>query len=556
MYLFSVFVMVLFIAIHSGSSVGDSPFVENYNSTQLLLRKPINLQTPSIPQASELGYKCAELPAESDRFKTVIKKKCFVDKTDYLYNMVKKNETQVLWFLARPRRFGKTLLIDTIESFFKGETEFFVDTNIYKQHMKYNRWPNYPVIRLDFSLIKANSFSNFKKAMLALLEDEAKVHDIHLDTDVVTIAIRRLILRLKRKYNKKVVVLIDEYDAPYTHVYSVNKSESSLVLANLQEFFSVLKGRVDDIRFSFTTGLSCLAWADFFSGAYAARDISMNPSYAGIVGFNDTELTQYFERFIENVADRKGNTTKEILTEMRKWCDGFRFTRKNEPLYSPISVIGYLRSDGVSINSYSDTGGSSKFLDQKLRQFPYEAIEILLNYDTKDNADQSNDKIEDYSDELEENPEICATEDELSGRNNFEDTSDTALPLVEGMRVVSVHVNLSEHVEGNAVLLRELEDLRVGARLLAQELVRREGEDPEALGLGVFVVELLELLVVGLGEPALAGHVHDDADVVLVLGEVDFVPADVLGGEVIDGSRLLPVVILVETKNAGEAHEG
>lgn len=144
MNLFFVLVMVLFIAIHSGSSAGDSPFVENYNSTQLLLRKPINLQTPSNPQALELGNKCAELPAESDGFEKVVKKKCFVDKTDYLYNMVKENETQVLWFLARPRLFGKTLVIATMASFFKGETEFFVNTNIYKQHMNFNRWPNYP----------------------------------------------------------------------------------------------------------------------------------------------------------------------------------------------------------------------------------------------------------------------------------------------------------------------------------------------------------------------------------------------------------------------------
>ncbi|CAH0394050.1 unnamed protein product [Bemisia tabaci] len=430
MYLLSVLVIVLLI--HFGNSAGDFPLVELYSSPQFSR----SLKTQSNPRSLELGNRCAELPELSDAsLEVLFEKNCYVDKTDYLYKMVK--ETQIFWFLARPRRFGKTLLIDTMEAFFKGEAGLFEDTNIYRRHIKtflwiikYRRgWPKHPVVRLDFSLIEATSFSKFYRGLLALLQRRAKRHDNNLDTkQSVGIVLCDLIEQLEQKYGKKVVILIDEYDSPYTTILSANKDEASQVLETLQDFFKILKGMYKSIRFCFTTGITRLALSDFFSGANAAEDISMNPDFAGIVGFNETELTNYFGRFIERVAERKGNTSKEILDEMKKWYDGFQFTIKYEPLYNPISVIEYLRSDGVSIDSYSGTGGSSQSFDQELKQFPREAFELLLRCYFEDGADQSYVKIEDDGDELEEIPELCLEKEELAGKFNFDEQKNpTAL---------------------------------------------------------------------------------------------------------------------------------
>nr|XP_018915630.1 PREDICTED: uncharacterized protein LOC109043054 [Bemisia tabaci] len=281
-------------------------------------------------------------------------------------------ETQIYWLLRRPRRFGKTLLVDTLEAYFKGEAGLFEDTNIYRRHiesflwiLKYRRgWPKHPVVRLDFSSIEAESFPQFYHGLLVLLQERAKDHGINLDiAESVGTVLRQLIEQLGQKYGRRVVILIDEYESPYKDIYVSNKGEASQVLGTLQDFYRILKGLYKSIRFCFTTGITSLTLSDcFLSGANNIRDITMNPDYAGIVGFNETELTQYFGRFIEHVANRKGNTSIEILSEMRRWYGGFRFTVKNEPLYSPTSVIEYLRSDGASIKSHSGTDRSSQFL--------------------------------------------------------------------------------------------------------------------------------------------------------------------------------------------------
>nr|XP_018912080.1 PREDICTED: uncharacterized protein LOC109040559 [Bemisia tabaci] len=239
------------------------------------------------------------------------------------------------------------------------------------------------------------------------------VHEIELGTPNVVTALSRLITSLyKKSDNKTVVILIDEYDSPYTESFTVNEELANQVLGLLRSFFKTLKTEVAKIRFCFTTGITRLSLSDFFSGANSAVDLTMDPEYSGIVGFTRDELTQYFGGFIEKVAAGRESSKQNILKEMSIWHYGFRFTAKNESLFSPISVIGYLRSGG-DVHCYSDTGGASRFLIQRLKTFKQEALRLFLGS-----------SVSEESDECDEEQKITAKREELTGKINYDDSTE------------------------------------------------------------------------------------------------------------------------------------
>ncbi|CAH0395157.1 unnamed protein product [Bemisia tabaci] len=400
------FFTALIIFVCSGSAVPflSSPYEENSKDSL----SPVALE-PLV-----LKNQCGLLPWPSQSYlrSLVEESKCYVDKTECLWKMVRR--PQPFWFLSRPRRFGKSLLVDTMESFFEGEEKLFVGTKIYSHYLGKD-WPKHPVIRIDFSCgISVISLDRFEVSLSAYLEDIAARHNINLNTRIVGTAIGRLIEKLNAKYNETVVILIDEYDTPYTASYARDKELAARILGTLQSFFSSLKGAVEKIRFCYTTGITRLPLSDFFSGANAAVDLTMDPEYSDIVGFTEKEVTQYFGGFIEEVAIGRKSSTESVLNEMAKWLYGFRFTSKNGSLYNPISAIGYLRSGG-DVHCFSSSGGASQFLVERLKTFKREAVELFVSS-----------PVVEESGGFDEEQKITATFAELTGKINYDYSTDPA----------------------------------------------------------------------------------------------------------------------------------
>ncbi|CAH0395367.1 unnamed protein product [Bemisia tabaci] len=350
---------------------------------------------------------CAVLPGEAKSvLSRLVDLKCYVDKTEFLYKMVQ--EPQELWSLARPRRFGKSLFVDTVKSFFEGKKTLFDNTKIY-QHYRDRDWPKHPVISLDFSDVESHSFDSFYHTLLEQLEEAASLHEIHLGVPRIATAFRRLVDSLHKKFNNTVVILVDEYDAPYRRSYANNKELAGEILEALRTFFSVLKKRVAKIRYSFITGITRIALSDFFSGANAVRDITMDPEYANIMGFTKNELELYFGGFVKKLATSKGKNTEEIMGIMKKWHDGFRFTIREESLYSPVSVLAFLRT-GSEVRAWSKSGGPTQCLVHKLNEFPVQTMEMVLK-------DESN----------ETDSALIATEGDLSGKYVYSEDNIASL---------------------------------------------------------------------------------------------------------------------------------
>lgn len=364
--------VALTITLHCKGSA-SSPSEENLNS-----QGDLHSGKQSITQPGNL---CLDLPEiDNPSFRTLIEKKCYVDKTEYLNKLASRKTKN--YFLSRPRRFGKTLLVDTMEEFFRGEKELFKDTEFSRRRPSFT-WTKYPTIRLDLSKeISHVSESKFKSSLMDILTRQAMSHNIHLISRTVPGSIGELIEQLNAKYNSKVTILIDEYDSPYIKSYARgDMNETEKILGVLQSFFSTLKGNYKSIHFCFVTGITRLALSDFLSGF--VTDLTMDEDFAGIVGFTEIELHKYFGNQIKKVATEMKREEESIFQDMQKWHDGFQFSTKCETLYSPCSVIGYLKTKAVSTTSWSDTGGPSQFLVQKLEEFPKEALKLILEHQTK-----------------------------------------------------------------------------------------------------------------------------------------------------------------------------
>lgn len=269
-------------------------------------------------------------------------KEIYVDKTFFLKSMM--NTSKKFHFLARPKRFGKTLLVDTMAEFFAGKKNLFINTYIHTTWPTYS-WLKYPTIRLDFSKLPSGSVSEFRISLMDELQMQANNSETaRLTRTTVNGALCELISNLYEAYNSSVVILIDEYDSPHTSTRS-NKEEAADILLLLEAFVRAVESMFKIIHFCFVTGVTKILLRSF---AYeiAADDITTKPHYATIVGFDEDELNKYFDNHIQNVANARNVNKTEILTIMKTWHESFRFASNDVRVYNPCSIINYLASKG------------------------------------------------------------------------------------------------------------------------------------------------------------------------------------------------------------------
>ena len=299
----------------------------------------------------------------------IAENRIYVDKTELIYNLVKEGH-EFIYFLSRPRRFGKSLLISTLKSIFEGEKELFKGLYIYD---KIN-WKPYPVIHISMTDIDFTNLGLWK-ALEIRLHEIATEHEISLNAETENLQFKTLIKELYKKYQAKVVILIDEYDKPITH--GLEFDSIALAVQNrdiMKSFYSGLKDMDDYLRFIFITGISKFTRVSIFSELNHVTDITLDERYANLCGYTQAELVHYFPIGIKNICTKYNITEEECLAKIKDWYDGFSWDGKNF-VYNPFSTLRLLASSQFS--NYWFESGTPTFLIKRLRAAEQVQLENL-----------------------------------------------------------------------------------------------------------------------------------------------------------------------------------
>ena len=283
-------------------------------------------------------------------FSEVITRGCvYVDKTHFVHKLI---TTHKYYFLSRPRRFGKSLLISTFDYLFKGRKELFEGLYIYDQW----EFEEYPVIKISFANIGYREIP-LDEAILKHLKSIANSFQVEISIDSPSIAFRDLIHQLYQKCNKQVVVLIDEYDKPL--IDYLDKENLHKAIENrsvLKSFYSILKDADPYLKMVFITGVSKFSQVSIFSDLNNLNDLSLQAAYNEVCGISQDELERYFPEEVETFDKRK----------IKEWYNGYKWDENASTVYNPFSILSFFNNGGKYIN-YWYTTGTPTFLIQKSR---------------------------------------------------------------------------------------------------------------------------------------------------------------------------------------------
>ena len=291
----------------------------------------------------------------------------YVDKTPFAHRLI---TTGKHYFLSRPRRFGKSLFLDTLAEILKGNKELFKECAIYQTDYD---WQPYPVIALDFSETNSQSVSDFEASIIRLLQELADVHEVSIDTFTAAEGFKSLIMQLHKKHQQPVVVLVDEYDSPIVDTLQ-DPSAVKYIRSILQTFFGTLKSRDSYLKFAFVTGISRFSKVSLFSKANNLTDLTMNAQYAAIAGYTEAELQSAFAEHMQAIAQEQGTTPAEVLATIKHWYNGYRFTEEESYVYNPFSTLNYM-SERKPKSYWYDTATPS-FLIDELKKHPEESVSL------------------------------------------------------------------------------------------------------------------------------------------------------------------------------------
>lgn len=256
----------------------------------------------------------------------------YIDKTDLMWEMTRMKYV----FLSRPRRFGKSLLTTTLDSYFKGQKELFEGLKIMDLETE---WEQYPVIHVDLSVAKAeSSIEALRETLMWILKPMCEVYGKDESETSPGKMFSGLIHRAYEKTGKQVVVIIDEYDAPL-----LDKLHLSDLLGGfrnvMQEFFIQLKANEALIRFCFITGITKFSQLSIFSTINNLKNISMLPKYSAICGITETELITCMAEDIRQMSEAFHCTPEEMHAKLKRQYDGYKFSEESEEIYNPFSLM-------------------------------------------------------------------------------------------------------------------------------------------------------------------------------------------------------------------------
>ena len=295
------------------------------------------------------------LPIGIQTFQKIRDKKenyVYVDKTYLALNLINSSG---YYFLSRPRRFGKSLFLDTLKDIFEGKKELFEGLYIYD---KWDWESTYPVIKISFGGGVTESVDDLDKTILWIIDDNQERLKLECKyKDDVKNCFLELIKKAYQKYNQKVVILIDEYDKPILDNVT-NKELSKKIRDRLKNIYSVIKESDQYVKFAFLTGVSKFSRVSLFSGLNNLEDISLDKKYATICGYTHQDVKSHFDERLDGVD----------LVELKKWYNGYNFL--GEGVYNPFDILLFFSKDKIYSNYWFETGNPS-FLIEILKQKNY-----------------------------------------------------------------------------------------------------------------------------------------------------------------------------------------
>jgi len=296
------------------------------------------------------------------------RKLLYIDKTQYVADLL---EGGGIYFLSRPRRFGKSLFLSTLAAYFEGKKDLFTGLALEQAEQELaakegrEAWETYPVLRID---LNAKNYIDREKLLERLsfcLDDLEKKYGIRKRYKSPEDRFQYLITTLSQKTGRQVVVLIDEYDKPLMD--ALHRPELYETYRGiLQAFYSVIKNCDEYLRFVFLTGVTRFGKLTIFSGLNSLMDITMEASYSSICGITETELVENFAPEIEAFAQKRKLSQEGILGELKKWYDGYLFHEEGEHVYNPFSLLNALNSK--ELVDYWYATGTPTFLVKYLKE--------------------------------------------------------------------------------------------------------------------------------------------------------------------------------------------
>ena len=285
----------------------------------------------------------------------------YVDKTKYIVDFREKKMKYV--FLSRPRRFGKSLFASTLQAYFEGRKELFEGLAIADYEKE---WIKHPVLHFDLSGAKHMSVEQLERYLADMLEEQEtrwgyKTHQVDAN-----LRLKDLVKKAYEQTGEKVVVIIDEYDAPLLDVVH-EKDNLSQLRRIMQNFYSPLKMLAPYLEFTFITGITKFSQFSIFSELNNLDNISMFDQYSAICGISKTELITQMKPDIEALGDDLGMTYEECLTELTRFYDGYHFSKKSEDVFNPFSLVKALNARDIAPYWFGDLSFHEKvteYLDQ------------------------------------------------------------------------------------------------------------------------------------------------------------------------------------------------
>ncbi len=304
-----------------------------------------------------MNKKLKNLPIGISDFERIREKDyLYIDKTKHLYNLIVTGE---YYFLSRPRRFGKSLIISTLYNIFRGKKELFKGLYIYDSDYE---WEEYPVVLIDFNEILSRNSEILEKYIVKRLHSIADDYGVEINREEKSSkeVLLELTDKINEKYGKDIVFLIDEYDKPIIDHLGKGKEELKIADKNrelLKEFYGTFKSKgVGSItRFVFITGITKFSKVSIFSELNNLTDLTMEEDNSEILGIKEEEIDKYLTPYIEYFCNEKRMECNELREELRNYYNGYRFSSKDVKVYNPFSLFSALRSRNIK-NYWFETG--------------------------------------------------------------------------------------------------------------------------------------------------------------------------------------------------------
>lgn len=291
----------------------------------------------------------------------------YVDKTDLIFNLARQSG---YYFLSRPRRFGKSLLVSTLEAYFSGRKELFDGLAVADLEKD---WAQYPVLHLDFSGKAYDQPDVLAKVLDDSLSKWERIYGAENRSDIPGIRFGNVIEAASEKTGRPAVILIDEYDKPIVDNLG-DEYLTELFRRQLQGFYSVMKTKDASIRFGFLTGVTKIGKLSVFSGLNNLKDISMDARYTDICGISEQDLKKYFDESVGELAQANNLSVEACYAKLAEMYDGYHFRQNSVGVYNPFSLLNTF--DSGEFKEYWFETGTPSFLVKMMKETSYDVTRL------------------------------------------------------------------------------------------------------------------------------------------------------------------------------------